>query len=87
VPQSVKSKANTELSAGIPFMSDKQLEAAAKQAGASTELTQAALDANARARLDGLRAGLTVLVLIAAVAIFFVGGIPTRQPGSEPVPA
>jgi hypothetical protein len=46
-------------------------------------VTQAALDANSEARLDGLRAGLTVLILIAAVAIFFVGRIPTRQPGSE----
>jgi EmrB/QacA subfamily drug resistance transporter len=87
IPESVKSKANSELSAGIPFMSDKQLEAAAKEAGASSEVTKAALDANAHARLDGLRAGLTVLILIGAVAIFFVGGIPTRQPGSEPVPA
>ena len=68
-------------------MSDKQLEAAAKEAGASTEVTETALDANAHARLDGLRAGLTVLILIAAVSMFFVGGIPTRQPGSEPVPA
>jgi EmrB/QacA subfamily drug resistance transporter len=87
VPQSVKDKAHTELSAGIPFMSDKQLEAATKEAGASSEVTQAALDANAQARLDGLRAGLTVLILIAAVALFFVGRIPTRQPGSEPAPA
>ena len=79
VPQSVKDKANTELAAGIPFISDKQLEAATKEAGASSEVTQAALDANAHARLDGLRAGLAVLILIAAVALFFVGGIPTRQ--------
>ncbi len=87
VPQSVKDKAKTELASGIPFMSDKQLEAAAKEAGASSEATKAALDANAGARLDGLRAGLTILILIAAVAIFFVGRIPTRQPGSEPAPA
>jgi MFS family permease len=89
VPQSVKDKAKTELASGIPFLSDKQLEAAAKEAGASSEVTKAALDANAEARLDGLRAGLTILILIAAVAIFFVGRIPTRQPGSEPaaVPA
>ena len=40
VPQSVKDKANTELSAGIPFMSDKQLQAATKEAGASTEVTR-----------------------------------------------
>ena len=87
VPQSVKDKANTELASGIPFMSDKQLESAAEEAGASSEVTQAALDANAEARLDGLRAGLTILILIAAVALFFVGRIPTRQPGSEPTPA
>lgn len=86
VPQRVKDKASAELSAGIPFMSDKQLEVATKQAGASTEVTQAALDANAHARLDGLRAGLTVLILIAAVALFFVGRLPTRGPGSGPGP-
>jgi EmrB/QacA subfamily drug resistance transporter len=87
VPQSVKDKANTELAAGIPFISDKQLETATKEAGARSEVTQAALDANAQARLDGLRAGLTVLILIAGVALFFVGRIPTRQPGSKPAPA
>ncbi len=87
VPQGVKDKAHIELAAGIPFMSDKQLEAAANEAGASSEVTQAALNANAHARLDGLRAGLTVLILIAAVALFFVGRIPTRQPGAEQVPA
>ncbi len=84
VPQSVKDKAHTELAAGIPFMSDKQLQAATKEAGASNEVTQAALQANAEARLDGLRAGLTVLILIAAVALFLVGRMPTRQPGSDP---
>ncbi len=84
VPQSVKDKAKTELAAGIPFMSDKQLEAATKEAGASSEVTTAALDANAEARLDGLRAGLTVLCVIAAAGLFFVGAIPTRQPGSGP---
>jgi MFS family permease len=87
VPQSVKDKANTELAAGIPFISDKQLETATKEAGARSEVAQAALDANAQARLDGLRAGLTVLILIAALALFFVGRIPTRQPGSKPAPA
>jgi MFS family permease len=86
VPKSVKDKANTELASGMPFMSDKQIEAAAKEAGASSEVTHAAIDANAEARLDGLRAGLTILILIAAVAIFFVGRIPTRQPGSAPAP-
>src|SRR5271154_1161863 len=87
VPQSVKDKAHTQLASGIPFMSDKQLESAASQAGVTSQTTQAALHANAEARLDGLRGGLTILVLLAAVALFFTGGVPTRQPGSRPAPA
>ena len=83
IPQSVKDKAHVELASGIPFISDKQLEAAAKEAGAGSAETQAALDANSEARLDGLRAGLAVLILIAVAALFCVGGIPVRQPGSE----
>jgi len=83
IPKSVKDKAGVELASGIPFVSDKQLEAATAEAGASSAETQAALDANAEARLDGLRAGLAVLILIGVVALFCVGAIPTRQPGAE----
>ena len=54
VPPEVKSKANVELAAGIPFISDADLEAAMKDAGQSAEVTQAAVDANAQARIDGL---------------------------------
>ena len=75
VPPEVKSQANVELAAGIPFISDADLEQAMKDAG-SPEVTQAALDANAEARIDGLDAALAVLALIAVVALFFTSRVP-----------
>jgi t-SNARE complex subunit (syntaxin) len=72
----VKSKATVELAAGIPFISDTDLEQAMKDAGQSEEVTQAALDANRQARIDGLDAALAVLALIAVVALFFTSRVP-----------
>ncbi|MFC9429495.1 MFS transporter [Streptomyces sp. NPDC056987] len=82
VPSTVKSEANAQLQSGVPFLSDAQLKTALKDAGASPEVTSAALDANAAARLDGLRAALGVLALSALVALYFTHRIPTVQPGS-----
>ncbi|MEU2430236.1 MFS transporter [Streptomyces sp. NPDC007861] len=82
VPAAVTSKATFELQSGAPFLSDAQLKTALEEAGASTELTQATLDANAEARLDGLRAALAILALTALLALFFTHRIPTSQPRS-----
>jgi hypothetical protein len=84
VPPEVKSKANVELAAGIPFISDADLEQAMEDAGQSEEVTQAALDANRQARVDGLDAALAVLALIAVVALFFTSRVP-RSPISAAV--
>ena len=64
MPQEVKDQANVELAAGIPFISDADLETAMQEAGQSQAVTQAALDANRQARVDGLDAALAVLALI-----------------------
>lgn len=45
-------------------------------------MTQAALDANATARIDGLRAALAILALASLTALFFTQRIPETQPGS-----
>jgi hypothetical protein len=45
------------------------------------------VDENAQARLDGLRASLSVLALIALLALALTFGIPTRQPSDASVPA
>jgi MFS family permease len=82
VPQDVSQQASVELSSGVPFLSDKDLEAALDQAGVTGDTATAIVDENAKARLQALRTALAVIALVAAIALFFSGGVPTRQPGS-----
>jgi hypothetical protein len=84
VPDSVKAQANVELAGGVPFISDADLQAALDQADVSEETATAALEANQQARLDGLRAALVVLALVALLALFAARRIPIQQPGSTP---
>ena len=46
------------------------------------QATQAVLDVNEQARLDGLRSALALLAIIGVIALFFTKGIPQEQPGS-----
>jgi MFS family permease len=82
VPPDVKQRANVELASGVPFLSDADLEAALQEAGVSGDTATAIVDDNATARLAALRSALAVIALVAALALLFSGGIPTRQPGS-----
>ena len=45
-------------------------------------MATAIVDENTESRLDGLRSALAVLAIMALVAFFTSGGLPTRQPGS-----
>ncbi|WP_042372805.1 MFS transporter [Streptacidiphilus neutrinimicus] len=82
IPADVKNQASVQLSAGVPFVSDAQLQAALDKYGVNSEAAQAALDANAEARIDGLKVALAILALTGLVGLFFVQRIPTTQPGS-----
>jgi len=82
VASEVTAQANVELADGIPFISDVDLEKALDQAGATAEVSQAVLDENQQARLDGLRTALAALALIALIGLFFASRIPTEQPGA-----
>ncbi|MFF1564901.1 MFS transporter [Streptomyces sp. NPDC058293] len=82
VPADVRSQTSVQLQSGAPFLSDAQLKTALDESGTSTEVSQAALDANSEARLDGLRAALAILALMALLAMFFSSRIPTTQPRS-----
>ncbi|MFF4104664.1 MFS transporter [Streptomyces sp. NPDC001903] len=82
VPAEVTSQANVRLAGGAPFLSDAQLTTALDEAGVESEVAQAALDANATARIDGLRAALAILALAALTALFFTQRIPGTQPGA-----
>ncbi len=82
IPASVSSQAGVELSSGIPFVSDAQLESGLEEANVDPAAATAIVEENAASRLDGLRSALAVLALLALVAVFTSGGLPVRQPGS-----
>ena len=90
VPAPVKSQASTELSGGVPFLSDDELETALDEARVPPRATSAIVDENETARIVGLRTALAVLALLALVGLGLTGRIPTRQPAaaaSTPAPA
>ncbi len=82
VPKDLSSKASVQLAAGVPFVSDAQLESAMQQAGIDQKTTQAVLDVNEQARVKGLRAALALLAIAGVIALLFTRRIPTRQPGA-----
>ena len=84
VPQSVVDQANVQLSDGGEFISDAQLQEALTGAGVDEQTTQAIVDANEQARVDGLRATLALLALFGLIALFFTRRVPTEQPGAPP---
>jgi hypothetical protein len=83
VPEQVVSQASVELASGIPFISDKDLQAALDEAGVAPATSQAIVDANEQARVDGLRSALALLAIVALIALFFTKRIPATQPGAS----
>ena len=84
VPQDLASQAQVKLAGGIPFVSDKDLSAALAKAGVPAKTAAAIVNENAKARINGLRASLSLLAVIALIAVFFSRRIPTRQPSAAP---
>jgi hypothetical protein len=82
VPTKVSAAASTKLASGVPFLSDRDLIAALRGSEAGEQLRAAVLDANRRARIDGLASALFLLALLAVVALFATGRIPDRPVGS-----
>ena len=85
VPDDVKAKAKVELADGVPFVSDADLKTALSNAGVPAKTAGAIVAENTTARLDGLRASLSVMAIIALIALPFSRRIPTRQPASTAV--
>ena len=82
VPDEVATSAELELGGGVPFISDADLETALDEAGVPAELSDAVLDENSSARIDGLRISLAVLALITLLALYFTRLLPVRAVGS-----
>ncbi len=81
VPQDLANQAKVELSAGIPFVSDQQLRTQLDQSHVPVDAQNAIVQDYSDARLRGLRASLTVLAVLALLALAFTERIPTVQPG------
>jgi hypothetical protein len=82
VPKNLASKAQVELAGGIPFISDKDLRTRLDKAGVPAKTADAIVEENVNARIAGLRSSLSLLAVIALIALFFSRRIPTRQPAA-----
>ncbi len=80
VPASVTNKAMTELSSGVPFVSDAQLKEALDKADVPAATSDAIVKENADARIAGLRSSLALLAGVGLLALFFSRKLPRRQP-------
>jgi hypothetical protein len=77
------SEAEVQLNSGVPFVSDKDLEAALDEAPVRPAVADAIVEENATARIDGLRAALAVLGLFSILAAIAARRLPKVQP-SDP---
>jgi MFS family permease len=80
IDESVSSQAAVDLSGGVPFISDDELDSALSDAGVDDETAAAVVTENEAARIDALKVSLATLAVIALGAMFLTRGIPTRQP-------
>jgi MFS family permease len=85
VPKELSSQAQVELSSGIPFVSDADLNAALQKADVPPATADAVVEENAQSRINGLRAALAVLAFIALIALALTRRLPTVQPGDEEI--
>jgi hypothetical protein len=83
IPADVKTHATTQLSAGVPFISDTDLRAQLAKASVPAGQADAVVQANSDARLGALRDALRIVALLAVAAIFLTGLIPTGQHTDE----
>ena len=83
IPKAMSSQAQVDLSAGIPFVSDADLNETLEKADVPPATAAAIVDENVQSRINGLRSALAVLALIALVALGLTRRLPTVQPGDE----
>lgn len=80
VPDDVTAQAQVSLAAGAPFLSNAQLQTALDDAGLDPAVSQEFIEQNEVSQTEALDGALGILAVLALVALFFTGRIPTRQP-------
>jgi hypothetical protein len=83
VPDQVEAAATTELSSGVSFISDTQLEAALDEAGVDPATAAEITEVNAEARLQALQVAFAAAALLTVLALMFTGRLPTTAPGAK----
>ena len=78
----VQDQVTTEISSGVAFVSDAQLEDALADAGVDEASAEEIVQVNTDARLEALQAAFAVAAVLAALAFLFTGRLPTVAPGS-----
>ena len=73
---------SVKLAGGIPFVSDKELEAALEKSNVPPTATDAIVEENETARLHGLRSAIAVLAIFALLAAIFSRRLPDEQPAA-----
>ncbi len=84
VPANLAAQAQTQLTSGVPFLSDEDLQVALDDAGVPSATADAVVEENEQARIDGLRTALSLLAIIALLGLLVTRGLPVVQPGSAP---
>ncbi|MGZ9882641.1 MFS transporter [Rhodococcus ruber] len=84
VPESVQQQATTDMAAGVPFLSDTQLEDALADAGVDETTADAIVEVNSDARLEALQVAFGVTALLAVAALFGTGSLPRVPVGTRP---
>ena len=79
VPDEVSSSAQTELTSGIPFLSDADLQTALDDAGVPPDVADAVVEDNEQARIVGLRASMAVLAVAALLGLLFTRRLPKKS--------
>jgi len=87
VPNDVSAQASVDLASGIPFVSDVQLSQALADANVPPDTAQAIVDENEQARLDGLKAALSILAVLSLVGLFASRRIPAGRIETAPATA
>jgi hypothetical protein len=79
VPPSVIENAQVQLAAGVPFVSDADLEAALEEANVPPSTADAIMEENTAARVRALQVSFGLLALIAVAALLVTGRLPKAQ--------
>ncbi len=85
VPANLAAQAQTQLTSGVPFLSDEDLQVALDDAGVPSATADAVVEENEQARIEGLRTALSLLAIIALLGLLVTRGLPVVQPGSAPM--